>query len=63
MTDQPKTADFQRGVEAMRRAAVNVCRAEMRHGGSHAGDPRYVGRKDGAEACAVEIQHLDVSDE
>lgn len=56
-------ADFLRGIEAMREAAMAICHDEMRHGASHAGDPRYTGRSDGAEACLLEIKHLVVEDQ
>jgi hypothetical protein len=58
-----QTTDFQRGVEAMRRAAMDACMLEARHARSHGADPRYAGREDGAEACALEISFLDVKDE
>lgn len=62
MPDPNQTSDFLRGVEAMRFEAMRICREEMKHADSHAGDQRYNGRRDGAEACLLEISILDVTD-
>lgn len=36
--------------------AADICREQIRHAKSHAGDPRYGGRADGASACELEIR-------